>query len=117
MKVSYSMLYKRNEAFRYEFKKSISATIQIEGPITHNITIIDVSPKGMKFSCTDKLPLNSNISIKYKIFEEYLQVNGSIVWHIDYGDCYHFGATIVASEMYYNQLISDLKKLAKTKPQ
>ncbi|WP_058306956.1 PilZ domain-containing protein [Gracilibacillus massiliensis] len=111
------MHYKRNEAFRYQFKENITAEITMEGRTTHAITIIDVSPKGMKLRCAEKIPVNSNICIKYKILEGNLQVNGLIVWQIDYGEFYLYGVSLEDSETYQTQLIKELKRLAKTKPQ
>ncbi|MGP4040466.1 PilZ domain-containing protein [Gracilibacillus sp. D59] len=111
------MQYKRNEAFRYTFHHTVSGELIYNDCNSQSITLIDISPKGMKFNSFEKLDLNSNICIKYKIFELILQVNGRIVWCKDYGDFYQYGASLDVSEDYKSTLISELKKLAKTKPQ
>ncbi|QGH34357.1 hypothetical protein GI584_10125 [Gracilibacillus salitolerans] len=74
------MLYKRDEAFRYKFQHSISGELILDEINSQSITIIDISPKGMKFNSLEKLNTNSNICIKYRIFEEVLQANGRIVF-------------------------------------
>ncbi|SHM89020.1 PilZ domain-containing protein [Gracilibacillus kekensis] len=111
------MHYKRNEAFRYQFKEKITAEITIDRLYTIEIILIDVSPKGMRFSSTKKIPIDSNICIEYKIVHEKLQINGFIVWQIDYGTFYQYGASLEDNKIYQKQLINELKKLAKTKPQ
>ncbi|GAE91827.1 hypothetical protein JCM21714_786 [Gracilibacillus boraciitolerans JCM 21714] len=111
------MHFKRNEAFRYQFKQPLQAKIHLEKQNTCDISILDVSPKGMKFNCLVKIPLNLNIQITYKILNKSFKITGSIIWQIDYGEFYQYGALFEKNEEYQLALLTELKKLAKTKPQ
>lgn len=107
------MHYKRDEPFRYQFKQPIQAQIDTPTAGVGSCKIINVSPSGMKIRTNLQLSLSENTYIQYSILDEFFQVNGNVVWTMDYGDYNEYGLSLQSSDDYKNSLVETLKKLAR----
>lgn len=116
------MRYKRQEAFRYTFSKSLDGEIyciEKEGQIISTkiipITIIDLSPNGLKIKTTENiLPSSSlNYSISFYLDGSLIQLVALPVWKVDQYSYFLYGFKMKQTEEKKQLIIHALKGHAK----
>ncbi|WP_058308973.1 PilZ domain-containing protein [Gracilibacillus massiliensis] len=113
------MRYKREEGFRYVFKKPLVGTLQIikvnEKEVESNpgeAFFYDLSPGGAKIATEFDLHYKKNeiiIQLTFELESEHV-VNGNIVWQDeDYHDGYYYGIELLIEEEKSTEIIDELK--------
>lgn len=118
-----SLIFKRDEAFRYTFVNPIPAIftmIQVNDREVNSspgmAKIIDISPEGLRFSTNLRIPdVNANIvlSIIFKLNETELTFNGEIVWTKEMGSIVEYGIHLLADDTEKDMIIEELKIYSK----
>ena len=96
------MLYKRTEYFRYTFGKPLEAEFRIVVKKDTDIEsspgdcqLIDISPGGAKIFAHFDIPLEGvvpvRLHLKFKLYEEMIDLQGVIVWKKPYSGGYVYG--------------------------
>ncbi|WYP28007.1 PilZ domain-containing protein [Alkalihalobacillus sp. FSL W8-0930] len=119
------MRYKRDESFRYAFEPSISGAFHIlmlneqkvemaEG----ELSILNLSPGGIRIQTQYKLPDPTTYSIKLEI-RFYLEnrplcLKGSVQWVKPVAAGYEYGLELLSSDKEKEDVISEVKRFALT---
>ncbi|MDC3416553.1 PilZ domain-containing protein [Aquibacillus salsiterrae] len=109
------MYYKRNEPFRYTFKKRTPAEILlIRDNQRFDIRIINISQNGLRLESSHQLTKHDKIIVSFTIIDQRICAIGEIVWVKIRGRKCECGVTLDTDNVYRTELITLLKQLAKT---
>lgn len=117
------MIYKRSEAFRYEFKEPIESEMCLvkmeDKEIDTNTGIImihDISPEGMKISSQLDIPLEPKFTLKITVnIIENLTILAKIAWKQQTPTGYIYGLQLLDNEDEKKAIIENLKIYVKEK--
>lgn len=116
----FSLRFKRNESFRFEFGEPVACEFKIVTAKTEsnpgNGGILDISPKGLKLFISFNLPIEKKLKVQitFTLNESPLTINGFPIWKkkaVSGGFLY--GIQLENSKDVEKQLIEELKQFAK----
>ncbi len=119
------MQYKRDESFRYIFNSPIEGTIKIllekNGELfqtkTATITLLDLSPGGLKFQTNLDLPIERkdfSLEIHFSLVQDMdLMMLGKIVWKKIQASHYLYGFEAFEDKQTEDAVITGLKAYRK----
>ncbi|MBU8877617.1 PilZ domain-containing protein [Bacillus sp. FJAT-29790] len=117
------MRYKREESFRFQFRKPLQGMIKvirangISGDSNiGTIDIMDVSPHGVKFKSSLDLPIHENrylLEITFELDGKPIHLLGEPVWKKSEGAGFVYGFSGLEDEGTKNEIIGALKDYSK----
>lgn len=118
------MLYKRDEAFRFQFKKPIQGQFKIVSINGKSQTeakmgtanILDISPNGLKFSTKLDLPIESNkflLEVSFVLNERMLEILGVPIWKKGSSPLISYGLRGMDDHETRVEIIEELKEFSK----
>lgn len=117
------MRYKREEAFRFQFRKPLQATVkilEIDGKKVNNsaetVEIMDVSPHGLRFKTVLNLSVPARhylLEILFTIEDRTIQIIGHPVWKKTEGSAFSYGLNGIEDDNTKKEMIQALKDYAK----
>ncbi|WP_342512968.1 PilZ domain-containing protein [Sporosarcina sp. FSL K6-1522] len=118
------MFYKRNEYFRYTFDEPLEAEFRVviaapeekESKRGH-CQLVNISPGGLKFATKFDIPLEHKpvrLRIEFTLYENSIEVEGSIVWKKPYSDGWMYGFDFVEDTEVEAQIVHELKQSRRT---
>lgn len=118
------MIYKRQEAFRFQFKQPIHGSFRIisingvQGDIQSAIAyIVDISPNGIKFRSPINLPIEQNdflLEISFLLADRLIRVIGKPKWKRIEDEICVYGFTGLDDKETKEEIINALKIHTKT---
>ncbi|UII57197.1 PilZ domain-containing protein [Cytobacillus spongiae] len=117
------MIYRRDEAFRFEFNRPIHGTFKLlkindkSGQSKlGSADIIDLSPNGLRFESGLDLPLEQNsllIEVNFILNERLIRILGTPKWKKTHGTRYIYGFTGINDQETKKEIIEELKIYSK----
>lgn len=118
------MKYRREDSFRYEFAEPLDGhfkLVKIEDNDVESsegqLSILDISPGGMKIETTFELPdpktINIFLEIDFTLQENELILRGEVVWKTILSNSYEYGIDFTTPENERQQMLTDLKGYVK----
>ncbi|MFT8320916.1 MAG: PilZ domain-containing protein [Bacillus sp. (in: firmicutes)] len=117
------MKYKRDEAFRYQFKEPIEATFTFQTGNTNRMskmgkaTIIDLSPNGLKFTSELDLPVDNKellFFFRFILNKKEFSIPGNIIWKKQRHNYFQYGYEGKNDEETKKRIIEVLKEYSKS---
>lgn len=118
------MIYKRQEAFRFQFKQPIHGSFKIisingvQGDTQSAIAyIVDISPNGIKFRSPINLPIEQNdflLEISFLLADRLIRVIGKPKWKRIEDEICVYGFTGLDDKETKEEIINALKIHTKT---
>lgn len=117
------MIYKRHEAFRYEFGVPLEAElslVKMENKEIHTnpgmILIHDISPEGMKIISQLDIPLEPKFTLKITLtLIEKISLLAEIAWKKECGNGYMYGLKLQVDANEKTTIVKNLKDYVKQK--
>lgn len=114
------MFFKRNEAFRFVFDQPQQGTLkklQQTNSVTVNIHLLDISNYGAKITMSNRIDLQTDqqIYLSFMLNSTKFQAHGKVSWTRILGNSIQAGLHLNTDELYRENLIIVLKKIAKDK--
>ncbi|CAM3482358.1 PilZ domain-containing protein [Cytobacillus oceanisediminis] len=117
------MRYKREEAFRFQFRTPLEATVKIihlnrkkqETP-SFPAAIMDISPNGTKFKSPMDIAIDENqylMEISFNLDEKSIRMLGEPVWKKSVGSHSIYGFNGLEDEQTRCEIIQALKEYSK----
>ncbi|MFC0477251.1 PilZ domain-containing protein [Robertmurraya beringensis] len=113
------MIYKRQEAFRFQFQQPIHGTFKIvsingkQGDVKSAIAyIVDISPNGIKFRSPINLPIEQNdflLEISFLLADRFINVLGKPKWKKTEGKMWVYGFTGLDDKETKKEIVNVLK--------
>ncbi|WP_066058114.1 PilZ domain-containing protein [Robertmurraya korlensis] len=113
------MIYKRQEAFRFQFQQPIHGTFKIisingvQGDVKSAIAyIVDISPNGIKFKSPINLPIEQNdflLEVSFLLADRLIRVIGTPKWKKIEGKMCVYGFTGLDDKETKEEIINVLK--------
>jgi hypothetical protein len=118
------MRYKREEAFRFQFEKDISAHFSIAevngiAVNTHegDARLVDLSPNGIKLESDLDIPIKGDdqvkISVRFNINESEFILGGKLIWVKKIENGFFYGIQLDVEENLHVEIIKELKDFSK----
>lgn len=114
-----NVIYKRQEAFRFQFQQPIHGTFKIvsingkQGDAKSAIAyIVDISPNGIKFRSPINLPIDQNdflLEISFLLAERFINVLGKPKWKKTEGKMWVYGFTGLDDKETKKEIVNVLK--------
>lgn len=114
------MQYRRNEGFRFQFEKPVKGLFSIirrNGKQVQSrsgsVTVIDISPNGLRFQSPLELPIETNqkieINVSFTINSTKLSYNGTILWKRPVQESFQYGILLENEEDERQGIIDEIK--------
>ncbi len=114
-----NVIYKRQEAFRFQFQQPIHGTFKIvsingkQGDVKSAIAyIVDISPNGIKFRSPINLPIEQNdflLEISFLLADRFINVLGKPKWKKTEGKMWVYGFTGLDDKETKKEIVNVLK--------
>ncbi|QED47340.1 PilZ domain-containing protein [Cytobacillus dafuensis] len=117
------MRYKREEAFRFQFREPLNGSLKIisingqrENFFSDSIEIMDVSPNGLKFKTPLNLSIDDNkyfLEVTFIIEGRNIRLLGVPAWKKTEGSFFAYGFNGIKDEYTKQEIIHALKEYSK----
>lgn len=113
------MRYKRDEAFRFQFREPLNGvlTFQLANELEFKkeVKIMDISPNGLKLLGPSNIPVNeeSEKKVSFIINDKEIEISGVLVWNRHMGENSLYGFQGNDDQSTKQMIVTSLKEYSK----
>ncbi|WP_075981113.1 PilZ domain-containing protein [Bacillus massilinigeriensis] len=118
------MIYRRDEPFRFQFKKPILGQFKIlsingerlNEPKMATAEILDLSPNGLKFSTKLVLPFDKKkllLEVSFILNDKVIRILGTPIWKREAGPHFIYGLQGIEDQETKIEIVEELKEFSR----
>lgn len=116
------MLYKREEAFRFQFQTPLPASLKVVQSDSYFevkyavAEILDLSPNGLRFKTSYDIPIKQGdflLEVTFSLNNKSISMVGTPIWKKHYGSSFIYGFCGLQDRNTEKEIIATLKEFVK----